>query len=114
MLSCLYENESLYIDEENQNCYKSCSNTNNGKIYIYQNKCVSLCPENYISDENNICKLEFFENESTDAGKFEDTEKLFDEKDNIFDLFDKLNKYSYNNINIDYLIIFLNYINIKY
>ena len=53
--SCLYNNEELYLDEDSKTCYKNCSFTKNGNIYIYENKCKSHCPENYISNSNNEC-----------------------------------------------------------
>ena len=53
--SCLYNDEELYLDEDSKTCYKNCSFTKNGNIYIYENKCKSHCPENYISNSNNEC-----------------------------------------------------------
>ena len=64
--SCLYNNEELYLDEDSKTCYKNCSLTKNGNIYIYENKCISHCPENYISDSNNECILKEKENSTID------------------------------------------------
>ena len=51
----------ILIEETNQ-CVDSCSsreciycqNFPNG-LYMYENKCLDSCPENYISNENNVC-----------------------------------------------------------
>ena len=56
--SCLFNNEELYLDEENSICYKNCSEAENGKKYIFQKKCVAQCPEKYMPDSNNICIFE--------------------------------------------------------
>ena len=53
--SCSYEGLELYQDEIELICYKSCSEANNGNNKLYENKCMAECPENYISNENNIC-----------------------------------------------------------
>ena len=57
LFSCLYNNEELFLDEENNICYNSCSESTNGKIYSFQKKCVNQCPDNYIPNSNNICVL---------------------------------------------------------
>ena len=74
--SCLYNNEELYLDEDSKICYKNCSFAKNGNIYLYENKCISHCPENYIPDSNNECI--FVENPTID---FETS------------IFDKINTY---------------------
>ena len=56
--SCVLNNEILYFDEEAKRCYKNCEDIGNEQIYIYQNKCVRECPDNYHYDENNICITE--------------------------------------------------------
>ncbi len=51
----------ILIEETNQ-CVDSCSsreciycqNFPNG-LYMYENKCIDSCPENYVSNENNVC-----------------------------------------------------------
>jgi len=64
--SCIYNNEELYLDEDSKTCYKNCSLTKNGNIYIYENKCISNCPENYIFDLNNECIFKEKENSTID------------------------------------------------
>ena len=46
-----------YNHECNNICYNDCSEAINGNIFLYFNKCISKCPENYIPDINNICIL---------------------------------------------------------
>ena len=55
--SCFYNYQELYLDEETKTCHESCSDAINDKIYIYQNKCVLECPENYFPDLNNLCTM---------------------------------------------------------
>ena len=50
LLSCFDNKEELYLDEEEKKCYKNCSDNLNGKIYLYQNKCVSQFPQTYTSN----------------------------------------------------------------
>ena len=55
--SCIYDNIYLYQDETENICYNNCSDATNGNIYLYYNKCISHCPDNYFPDENNSCVL---------------------------------------------------------
>jgi len=52
---CTFNNEKLFLDEEYKICYNNCSENNNSKIYSYQNKCISQCPEKYNPNKYNIC-----------------------------------------------------------
>ena len=61
--SCLFNNEELYLDEENKECYKDCSSNSNGNIYSYLKTCVSQCPKNYSNDKNNKCILDEIKND---------------------------------------------------
>ena len=88
LLSCFFNNEELFLDEEEKKCYKDCSENLNGKIYAYNNKCVSQYPESYITDLINIPSTEKEETakttiindinhsseilEKSNSGKFED------------------------------------------
>ena len=55
--SYTYEDKELFTDERENICYNNCSYATNGNIYLYNNKCMSHCPTNYISNENNTCIL---------------------------------------------------------
>ena len=55
LVSCEYNNSVLYQDGTYNICYNDCSEATNGNIFLYFNKCISQCPENYIPDINNIC-----------------------------------------------------------
>ena len=65
---------------------KSCSDAINDKIYIYQNKCVLECPENYFPDLNNLCILQ---EEQTDyLTNIDSTNEIINkEGENNFDQF---------------------------
>ena len=72
LFSCdLFREYPLYQDENEKKCYTSCSEANNGNIYLYMNTCTSKCPMNYYPDENNVCKL------------IVETEKISDSKVNF-------------------------------
>ena len=51
--SCFYDDEELYLDESISTCLKNCSDNSNDNKYIFENKCVSQCPNNYHIEINN-------------------------------------------------------------
>ena len=54
--SCIYNNKILFQDENEAICYNDCSESINNHIYLYQNQCMSYCPDNYIPDlSKNLC-----------------------------------------------------------
>ena len=53
--ACIFNNNELYSEEENKLCYNNCSEDAHGKIFTYENKCVSDCPLEYIQSSDNIC-----------------------------------------------------------
>ena len=54
--SCIYNNKILFQDENETICYNDCSESINNHIYLYQNQCMSYCPDNYIPDlSKNLC-----------------------------------------------------------
>ena len=55
--SCTYKNIELYKDESENICYNDCIEAKNGHKYLFENKCILQCPENYTHDINNICIL---------------------------------------------------------
>ena len=122
--SCFFPNEYLYLEEESNICYKNCSESSNGTLYNYQNKCVLECPNNYIINKNNICifneneiltneiGISYLDNiktsylnviESSYLEKIDNIEverdniKFLDEKKNIIDFFDNINIFNDNN-----------------
>ena len=52
-----YNKGILYQDENEKICYDNCSIENSNKKFLYENKCISQCPNGYKSDENNVCIL---------------------------------------------------------
>ena len=92
---CSYNGEELYQDENELICYKSCSEATNGNNKLYDNKCVSQCPEDYIPNENNICTKEIknteliFSNsisndiktDNNDAVTYSNTQEISNNKD---------------------------------
>ena len=76
LLSCSYDNEDLYIDEEAHICLKNCSINDNGNIYTYLNKCLSQCPSGYIPNENNFCIFDEAKTEIFTQMKTKDIETM--------------------------------------
>ena len=44
-----------YLDENSKRCYDDCINNNNGRVFLYENKCVENCPDDTIIGIGNKC-----------------------------------------------------------
>ena len=69
--SCTNEDEELFTDEDENICYNNCSYATNGNNYLFNNKCISHCPLNYISNEN-TCILDDIHSKLSQKMKSED------------------------------------------
>ena len=122
-----YDGEELYQDKSELICYKSCSEANNGNNKLYENKCMSECPKDYISNENNIYTKEIkdsiiFNKEyslSPNPNQFEiNNMNYYDFLNNTKKLFQNCNVFINNNTNfnnlLDNVLLSVNFIDEDY
>ena len=48
-------NNYPYLDENSKRCYDDCVNNINGRVFLYENKCVENCPDDTIIGSGNKC-----------------------------------------------------------